>query len=91
MTGPGRARPFRPGVVRALLRLYPPAFRARYGREIEQLVRASCQESPNADRSTAFWASVVADLVTGAAHEHIAAAREWPRQRHRHPHARTHG
>ena len=26
MTGPGRARPFRPGVVRALLRLYPPAW-----------------------------------------------------------------
>jgi putative ABC transport system permease protein len=90
MTGPGRARPFRPGVVRALLRLYPPAFRARFGREIEQLVRASWQESPNADRSTAFWASVVADLVTGAARERIAAAREWRRERHRQRLARTH-
>ena len=61
---------FRPGVIRALLRLYPPAFRARFGREIEQLVRASWRESPDADRSAAFWASVVADLVTGAAREH---------------------
>jgi len=91
MTGPGRARSFHPGVVRALLRLYPFAFRARFGREIEQLVRASCQESPNADRSAAFWAGVVADLVTGAAHEHIAAAREWRRERHRQRLARTHG
>ncbi|HUQ83864.1 MAG TPA: ABC transporter permease, partial [Gemmatimonadaceae bacterium] len=91
MIAPGLARAFGGYVVRALLRLYPPAFRARYEREMEQLIRAAWQHRPDADHSLAFWTGVVADLVSGAARERVAAMREWQRGRLRKRLARTHG
>ena len=91
MTVSGRGRAFRSGVVRALLHLYPPGFRARYGREIEQLVRASWQDTSHATGSLGFWAGVVADLGAGAARERVNVIRDWRRHRHRQRLARTHG
>jgi predicted permease len=91
MTTSGRTRGFRSGVIRMLLRLYPSGFRARYGHEIEQLVRASWQHETDADRSPAFWGVVVADLAAGAVRERIAAVRDWQRDRLRQRLAHTHG
>ena len=91
MTVSNRTRRFRSGVIRTLLRLYPSGFRARYGREIEQLVRASWQHDTDADRSPAFWGVVVADLAAGAVRERIAAVRDWRRDQLRQRLARTHG
>ncbi len=76
-------------VVRALLQLYPPAFRARFGREIEQVVHASRRERPNGG-AISFWAGVAADIVAGAARERAASVGDWRRERKRRELARTH-
>jgi putative ABC transport system permease protein len=80
-------------LTRALLRLYPAAFRRRFGREIEQLVEASEREQPNATFRDAlqFQAAVAADLLTGAAREHASAIRDRRRDRERERLARIHG
>jgi len=89
LDGPGR---FATAFVRALLRLYPTAFRERYGREVEQLVRTAWADRPasGAERPVAFWALVAADLTIGATRERLATVREWRRSRERRRLARTH-
>jgi putative ABC transport system permease protein len=75
--------------VRALLVLYPRAFRNRFGREIEQVIRVSRHERP--DRSAlAFWTVVAADIAAGAARERLAAVRDWRRDLRQRRLARTH-
>jgi putative ABC transport system permease protein len=81
----GSSRPF----IRALLRLYPQAFRARFGREIEQVIHASRLERPN-EHAAAFWAGIIGDVVAGAVRERASAAREWRQGRKRLQLARTH-
>jgi predicted permease len=88
MTAPRRTFPAR--VVRALLQLYPTSFRARFGREVEQVVRASWQDRSHTDNALAFWMGIVADVAAGAARERVAAAREWRRSRHRRRLSRIH-
>ena len=80
-------------LTRALLRLYPAAFRRRFGREIEQLVQASGREQPNATFTSAmkFQAAVAADLLAGAAREHATSIRDTRRERQRERLARIHG
>ena len=79
-----------PRLVRALLHLYPPAFRARFGHEIDQVIRASRHDGPNAG-AFRFWVDVTADIVIGAARERIESFNEWRRTRKRLALARTHG
>ena len=47
-----------------LLRAYPPAFRAEYGREMALLFRDQCQESDV--HSVGFWARVLGDVARSA-------------------------
>jgi len=47
-----------------LLRAYPPAFRAEYGREMVLLFRDQCQESDV--HSVGFWARVLGDVARSA-------------------------
>src|SRR5206468_4545865 len=47
-----------------LLRAYPPAFRAEYGREMVLLFRDLCQESDV--HSVGFWARVLGDVARSA-------------------------
>jgi predicted permease len=77
------------GFVRALLGLYPAPFRARFGREIEQVVRASRLERPD-QPAFAFWSGIVADIVAGATRERLASLREWRRTLRQQRLARTH-
>ena len=93
MTAPRRRRAYPSWLVRWLLRCYPAAFRARYGREVEQVVRAAWQDAQLADggRLTGFWAAVLADLLSGAARERASAVREWRDARRRAHLARVHG
>jgi hypothetical protein len=77
----GRGRfPIR--LVRALLRLYPTGFRDRYGREVEQVVRAAWTDRADG-RDThqklpvAFWTAITADLVVVATRERLETLREW--------------
>lgn len=76
-------------IIRALLRLYPAEFRARFGREIEQVVWTSRLERPN-DSAMAFWLSVVTDVAAGAVRERVSTLGEWQRARKRLELARTH-
>jgi putative ABC transport system permease protein len=76
-------------LVRALLHLYPSTFRARFGREIEQVVHTSRRERPN-DSGFSFWVGVVADIVAGAVREQAASFEDWRRARKRRDLARTH-
>jgi hypothetical protein len=90
----GRGR-FPIHLVRALLRLYPTRFRDRYGREVEQLVRAAWTgradgHDAHRKRPVAFWASVTADLVVGATRERLETLREWRHERRRRQIAHTH-
>ena len=80
-------------LVRLLLRLYPPVFRARYGHELHQVVRASWRESRamEAAPSATFWVRIAADLVSGAVRERVIALREWRSRRRREQLARIHG
>ena len=89
LDGPGR---FATTFVRALLRLYPTAFRERYGREVEQLVRTAWADRPasGAERPVAFWASVATDLTIGATRERLATVRESRRSKERRRLARIH-
>jgi len=82
--------PRAPRLVRALLRLYPSSFRERFGREIEQVVRASRRDRPDAG-AIGFWVAVVADIVVAAARERAESFRDWRRERKRIELARTHG
>ena len=69
---------------RLLLRLYPPAFRTRYGREMEQLFRASYAEralSGGGAGLLALCAHMLADVAATAARERAAAFAEWRRAR----------
>jgi len=78
-------------VVRLLLWLYPSAFRTRYGKEIEQLIRTSRTDHTFANQpSISFWTHVVADLVAGAASERLTGLRDWRRLRQRERLARIH-
>src|SRR5688572_19395519 len=88
---PRRASPAR--LVRALLRLYPPSFRARYGHEVHQVVRAAWQESASAGAAppATFWARIIADLVSGAMRERLTALRDSSSSRRREQLARIHG
>ncbi len=51
-------------IYRLLLRAYPPAFRAEYGREMVLLFRDQCQESDV--HSFGFWARVLGDVARSA-------------------------
>ncbi|HEV8382691.1 MAG TPA: hypothetical protein VGQ29_13975 [Gemmatimonadales bacterium] len=51
-------------IYRLLLRAYPPAFRAEYGREMVLLFRDQCQESDV--RTVGFWAAVISDVARSA-------------------------
>ena len=51
-------------IYRLLLRAYPPAFRAEYGREMELLFRDQCRE--NDVRTFGFWARVFWDVIRSA-------------------------
>jgi len=51
-------------IYRLLLRAYPPAFRAEYGREMVLLFRDQCQESDL--HSVGFWARVLGDVARSA-------------------------
>ena len=68
---PGRSPDVTRRIIRALLRLYPAEFRARFGREIEQVVWTSRLERPN-DSAMAFWLSVVTDVAAGAVRERVS-------------------
>src|SRR6185295_13153396 len=83
--GPHAGRPF----VRALLRLYPASFRARFGREMEQVIHASRCERPH-ESALAFWTRVAPDIAAGAIRERVTAVRDWRRERARLALARTH-
>ena len=91
---PHGARPVHEAVVRALVRLYPPAFRDHYEREIVQLVRAAWtdrRQSGRSNRHVAFWLGILADLGVGVARERIAGSRDWHRQRRRRRRESGHG
>jgi putative ABC transport system permease protein len=79
--------------IRVLIRLYPPAFRARYGRELEQVVRSSWRALEHATlaRRLAFWVHVAVDLALGGAREHVLALRERRVRRRQDALARIHG
>jgi hypothetical protein len=51
-------------IYRLLLRAYPPAFRAEYGREMVLLFRDQCRESDV--RTLGFWATVFWDVARSA-------------------------
>ena len=51
-------------IYRLLLRAYPPAFRAEYGREMLLLFRDQCRESDV--RTLGFWAAVIWDVTRSA-------------------------
>jgi hypothetical protein len=51
-------------LYRLLLRAYPPAFRAEYGREMVLLFRDQCREDDM--RSLRFWAAVIWDVARSA-------------------------
>lgn len=51
-------------IFRLLLRAYPPAFRAEYGREMVLLFRDQCRESDV--QTLGFWATVVWDVARSA-------------------------
>jgi len=81
-------------VIRALVRLYPSAFRQKYEREILQVVRAAWTDrasAPGARRAIAFWLGVAIDLGAGAFRERALTLREWHRDRHRRRRERVHG
>jgi hypothetical protein len=61
----GSGRPPLPERIYALLlRAYPPAFRAEYGREMTLLFRDQCREGDAA--TFAFWCTVVWDVARSA-------------------------
>ena len=60
-------------VYRLLLRAYPPAFRAEYGRQMVLLFRDQCRESDV--RSLGFWARVLSDVARSAPALRVAAWR----------------
>ena len=93
MTDRPSARPYPAWLVRALLRLYPRAFRVRYGRELHQVVRTSWQDSTPAHAAmpVAFWGRIGADLARGAVRERVIALHEWRSRRRRDRLARIHG
>lgn len=51
-------------IYRRLLRAYPPAFRAEYGREMVLLFRDQCRERDV--RTLGFWAAVIGDVARSA-------------------------
>jgi hypothetical protein len=51
-------------IYRFLLRAYPPAFRAEYGREMVLLFRDQCREGDS--RTLGFWVAVISDVVRSA-------------------------
>jgi len=61
-------------IYRLLLRAYPPAFRAEYGREMVLLFRDQCQESDV--RTVGFWTAVICDVVRSAPALRVQAWRE---------------
>ena len=93
MTGHRNRQPYPARFVRALLRLYPPAFRARYTREVEQVVRASWDESRIAGGHgrRMFLVRTGIDLAIGAARERVLALREWRSRKRRGQLALIHG
>jgi len=52
------------GIYQLLLRAYPPAFRAEYGREMTQLFRDQCRMGEA--RSIGFWAHLLWDVAQSA-------------------------
>lgn len=56
-----------------LLRAYPPAFRAEYGKEMVLLFRDQCRESDV--RTLGFWAAVISDVVRSAPALRVEAGR----------------
>lgn len=57
-----------------LLRSYPPAFRAEYGREMLLLFRDQCREGDV--RTPGFWARVLSDIIRSAPALRLEAWRE---------------
>ncbi len=51
-------------IYRMLLRAYPPAFRAEYGREMVLVFRDQCRDSDV--RTLGFWMRVFSDIVRSA-------------------------
>lgn len=69
-----------PGQVayRLLLGAYPPAFRAAFGREMEQLVRDQRRAAADDRRAAlAVWAAVVWDVARSAPALRVDALRAW--------------
>ena len=61
-------------IYRLLLRAYPSAFRAEYGREMVLLFRDQCRESDV--RTVGFWAAVIWDVARSAPALRVEAWRE---------------
>jgi O-antigen/teichoic acid export membrane protein len=61
-------------IYRLLLRAYPSAFRAQYGREMVLLFRDQCQESDG--RTLGFWMSIICDVARSAPALRLEAWRE---------------
>ena len=51
-------------IYRLLLRAYPPAFRAEYGREMVLVFRDQCRDGDV--RTLGFWVRVLWDVVRSA-------------------------
>ena len=58
-------------IYRALLGLYPPAFRARFADEMVQLFGDQLREAHGAKRRSITWLRTLGDLVVTAASEHM--------------------
>jgi putative ABC transport system permease protein len=75
-------------VYRAILRLYPPSFRDRYGAEMEQFVAASHRRAAAGGwwASLAWWAALLWDVAATvpAAHARALRLRRATRPRHQH-------
>src|SRR5262249_4074408 len=72
--GEGVMRP--PLLLRALLRLYPAAFRAEYGGEMARVFRARRRDARGALPVLALWIATIGDTLVAAAQTHWDALRQ---------------
>ena len=93
MTGPGNERAYPARLVRALMYLYPRAFRDRYARELDQVVRTAWREGAASSpaQGVMFRARLMVDFAGAAAREQALALREWRTRRRQVGLAAVHG